>query len=284
MIINADSILPLLKRKLRHMHSDGSRHVLCPCCRKRTKLHTLSDGRRKCSCCKKKFRIHKITEEKRLTQCAVILLCFCLDFSAKKTSQITGYRYRLVGEFYDHFRKLLLQISLPPNRIQLFTQRRQPMLVSKDKSMCKWCRNRARCGQSGHQPPLFGLKLSPKGEASIDVLDEEQTAGYAEMLESKEHQKALSDGYAGFICCDRFHRFAKVKRMKDGTEHLWAWISERMRSHHGIWKKNIGFYLKELEWKYNHRSLKPETQAEIIVNQIPDDCFIAWFQHSTLRS
>ena len=112
MIINADSLLPHLKDKVRPMHSDASRHVLCPHCAVRTKLNTLGDGRKKCTVCGKKFRVHKVTDGNKLQQCAEILLCFCLDFSAHRTVQITHHRYRLISIFYDHFRRLLTEKSL----------------------------------------------------------------------------------------------------------------------------------------------------------------------------
>ncbi len=116
MIINADSLVPHLREKVRPTQSDDSRHILCPHCEVRTKLNTLGDGRKKCTVCGKKFRIHKVTKQNKLQQCAEILLCFCIDFSAHKTAQITGHRYRLVAAYYVHFRKLLTEADLPQEK------------------------------------------------------------------------------------------------------------------------------------------------------------------------
>lgn len=116
MIINADSLLPHLKALVRPTKSDLSRHLLCPDCGTRTKLNTLGDGRRKCSICGKKFRVHKSTDETKLQQCSEILLCFCLDFTAQTTAQITCHRYRLVALYYDHFRRLLTKQDVPAGK------------------------------------------------------------------------------------------------------------------------------------------------------------------------
>src|SRR3989344_2622781 len=124
MIINADSLLPHLHDKVRPTHSDASRHLLCPACGTRTKLNTLGDGRKKCTVCGKKFRIHKITNENKLQQCAEILLCFCLDFSANRATQITHHRYRLVSVYYDHYRKLLTEKNMSQEKILLLTTHR----------------------------------------------------------------------------------------------------------------------------------------------------------------
>jgi hypothetical protein len=89
-------------------------------------------------------------------------------------------------------------------------------------------------------------------------------------------------GYAGFICCGKFHRCAKNKHeTKDGVDQLWIWMQERIRMHHGIWKKNTGFYLKELEWKYNHKSLSPDQQAEIMIALMPMDFLHRWSSTSS---
>ncbi len=107
MIINADSLVPHIREKMRPTQSDASRHLLCPHCAKRTRLNTLGDGRKKCTVCGKKFAIHKASDTKKLQQCAEILLCFCLDFTAHRTAQITHHRYRLVARYYDRLRTLL---------------------------------------------------------------------------------------------------------------------------------------------------------------------------------
>ena len=83
-------------------------------------------------------------------------------------------------------------------------------------------------------------------------------------------------GYAGFICCGKFHRFTKDALAKDKGEQGWKWMQERVRTHHGIWSRDTGYHLKELEWKYNHRALQPETQAKKIIDLMPVDFLTSW--------
>src|SRR3989344_4473767 len=158
MIINADSLLPHLKEKVRLTHSDTSRHILCPDCGIRTKLNTLGDGRRKCTVCGKKFRVHKVTEENKLQQCAEILLCFCLDFSAHTTAQITHHRYRLVATYYDHFRTLIGQKSLPGEKTGRASTYIEILQAPREKSWCTWCKSKIRSGVAGGKTPVFGVQ------------------------------------------------------------------------------------------------------------------------------
>lgn len=123
---------------MRPTKSDTSRHLLCPFCETRTKLNTLGDGRRKCTACGKKFRIHKATEETKLQQCAEILLCFCVNFSAHQTAQITHHRYRPVAVYYDHFRKLIAEKSVPAEKIPLLSDHATKSKTPHDTSRCRW--------------------------------------------------------------------------------------------------------------------------------------------------
>lgn len=149
MIINADSLVPILKKKVRPTQNDASGHLLCPHCGIRTKLNTLGDGRRKCTVCGRKFRIHKVTEGTKLQQCAEILLCFCLDFSPHRTAQISHHRYRLVATYYDHFRKLLTEKNLPQEKIQLLSEHKGDIQMAHDRSRCRWCQSKIRSGEGG---------------------------------------------------------------------------------------------------------------------------------------
>lgn len=278
MIINADSLLPHLRDKVRPTQSDTSRHLLCPYCGIRTKLNTLGDGRRKCTVCGKKFRIHKVTAINKLQQCAEILLCFCLDFSSHRTSQITNHRYKLVAAYYDHFRRLLVEKSLPQEKIQLLSSHEGDIQVVHGKSRCRWCNSKIRAGDEKGKPPVFGVQLHESGKVTIDPLKDDEAVLHFHMFGSKEEAAGRHEGYAGFICCGKFHRFTKdeQKKEKDGTEQLWTWIRERVRSHHGIWKRNTGYYLKEMEWKYNNRFLEPELQARKIIDLMPMDFLTSW--------
>jgi len=276
MIINADSLIPHLEDKVRPTQSDASRHLICPHCGIRTKLNILADGRRKCAVCGKKFRIHKVTDTNKLQQCAEILLCFCLDFSAYRATQITHYRYRLVAFYYDHFRKLLTEKNLPQEKITLLSPRKESIQVLDGKPRCRWCNSKISPGAEEEKPPVFGVQLQKSGEVYIDPLKDDEAVLHFHTFGAKEVAPGRREGYAGLICCGKFHRFTKEERGQDNAKQLWTWIRERVRSHHGIWKRNTGFYLKELEWKYNNRSIEPELQARKIIKLMPMNFLTSW--------
>ncbi len=251
---------------------DRSRHLLCPSCRVRTRLYPLRDGRRKCSACGKKFHPVKKTDLARLRQYADMLLCFCLDLTGKKASELSGYHYRLVSVAYDRIRMLLAAQNLTPGKLRLLTSVASCSHTTHDSAFCLRCRSRFGCtGRKSGDSPVFGVKILGNGQVFIDPLEDHEAIARLD-----GHATTVFASYAGFICRGRFHRFADNPRVSDGAERLWAWVSERLKRHHGIWKGNAGLYLKELEWKYNNRLLSAETQATTIARLVPVHFLRAW--------
>ena len=265
--------------KVRQQGRDQSRHLLCPSCKARTKLYALKDGRKKCSVCKTKFFPSKKHDDVKIRQYADVLLCFTLGLPAKQASDITKYRYRLVSALYDRFRILLALQNLTPGKMQLLTTVESCDYGVHDSMFCRRCRGRFDCkGRKSGDSPIFGVKILTSNRVFIDPLAEEEASLRFDMTSDDEGTKAREhfSGYAGFICRGKLHRFTDNERTKDGAEQLWSWMSERLRKYHGIWKGNAGFYLKELEWKYNNRLLTAETQAMKLAELMPPDFLRSW--------
>ena len=251
MIFNIDFLLPHLEEKMRLGTRDASRHVLCPACRRRTKLYHLSDGRRKCSVCNGKFTLYTRKGDLRLRQQATLLLCYCLDFPALRVATITGERHRLISDAFRQFRELIARQTLTPEQIRLLSKK-QEISSLRYLSECSVCRRLAR---TGSRQVVFGVKKKMGKVILEPFLLLPDTAG----------------SYNGFVCHGAFHRIQEHSNevAHDGLELFWVWVTERLRPHHGVLKRNLGLYLKELEWKYNHRHLSPQMQAMRLMLLLP---------------
>jgi len=53
---------------------------------------------------------------------------------------------------------------------------------------------------------------------------------------------------------DHTKRFSSGKVYINGLEGFWSCAKERLIKHHGVSKENFSLYLKELEFRYNHRT------------------------------
>jgi hypothetical protein len=212
MILNSDFLLPHFKEKMRQGSRDTSRHVLCPDCKARTKLYTLKDGRKKCSVCNKKFEPRKKTDKTKLQQYADILLCFTLDFSAHRASQISKIRYRLVSDIYNNIRHLLTEQNLVPGKIRLITNL-ETSCTGTIGEYCKRCGSAATCkGRKIGDAPVYGVRELKSGNVFLEPLENEP----------KEVEKA-SIAFSGFICNGSFHRFIDQPKHSDGMENFWSW-------------------------------------------------------------
>ncbi len=47
--------------------------------------------------------------------------------------------------------------------------------------------------------------------------------------------------------------FSRGKVHINGLEGFWAYAKERLIKHHGVSKERFPLYLKEMEFRYNHR-------------------------------
>lgn len=53
---------------------------------------------------------------------------------------------------------------------------------------------------------------------------------------------------------DHAEKFANGRVHINGLEGFWSFAKERMLKYHGISKRHFALYLKELEFRYNHRT------------------------------
>lgn len=249
----------------------GSRkRISCPQCRKRTKLYCLGDDRRKCAVCGKRFSPGGKRRDRRLQQLADILLCFCLDLPALRASAITGYRQPTVDLLYRSIRRAIAGENWGTTHIRLASS-----LETEDRqftsAFCRRCRKRPGCrGRLCRDAPVFGVRVEGEGEVRLDPLPDEPLlrGGMVVPPILRGVPKDPYARYGGFICHGTFHRFSDRQddgHMRDGCEQFWAFAAERLRRYHGMRTENVGFYLKELAWKYNHRAMGPEEQALAII-------------------
>ncbi|MCX8119179.1 MAG: IS1595 family transposase, partial [Desulfobacterota bacterium] len=66
--------------------------------------------------------------------------------------------------------------------------------------------------------------------------------------------------YDALMCCGYRHlridhkkRFSSGKVYINSLEGFWAYAKERLIKHHGVSPKLFPLYLKEMEFRYNHR-------------------------------
>jgi len=122
--------------------------------------------------------------------------------------------------------------------------------------------NRGR-GAAG-KVPVFGI-LERQGKVRVTVVQDVcaetltnltlKTVRRGSIVYTDKFRSYDSLMFCGYrhLKVDHNKRFASGKVYINGLEGFWSWAKERLIKYHGVSKTNFPLYLKELEFRYNHR-------------------------------
>jgi transposase len=246
----------------------------CPRCRQR-KLYHLADGRYRCSRCEYSFHDFSgrwiSTGRLSAVQWLWIIKLFELEVSVRKMALQLGLSYRSLYAAVSAIRLAILSHaedakSLLGGEIELdeayFGGRRKG--------------NRGR-GAAG-KVPVFGI-LERDGQVHVSVVPDVSAATLLKLTVKKVRRGSVVytdrfGSYDSLMFCG--YRHLKVDHQKvfssgrvyiNGLEGFWSWAKERLMKHHGVSKHRFPLYLKELEFRYNHRA---EDLFDLIANYLCD--------------
>ena len=197
-----------------------------------------------------------------------------MDFSARKTAGLFGYRYIDVWKTYMQLRFTLVTESTVMDKLQGVVEADESYFGGTNRKRNKKYRklNVSR-GRGTDKTPVFGIR-ERKGNVQINLLSDlsEQTIERMITDKVKAGSTMMTDeftSYKGLIYKGYIHRFVEHGKEQyargnvhvNGMENFWSWTKEQMIKFHGVFRRNLFFYLKEMEWKFNHRHLSPKEKA-----------------------
>ncbi|MFH1004253.1 MAG: IS1595 family transposase [Bacteroidota bacterium] len=273
-MIDTDFLLLILKNENQHDLKAIGGNLLCPRCKVRTKLYKLSDGRRKCKRCRKKFDKKVITKQSPLQIVADTVMGFCLDWSALRTSNLFRHRYRSVLSVYYLIRKVLVNVSNNEQKLQGTVECDESYFGGTNRKRNKKYRKKyVGRGRGTDKTPVFGIKQR-EGRVVIELLGDFSDTQIEAFIQKKviEKSNVMTDefsSYKGLVHKGYIHRFVEHGKEQyvqgnvhvNGMENFWGWAKEHMFKYHGVFKQNLIYYLKEMEWKFNNRLKRPEQKA-----------------------
>lgn len=139
--------------------------------------------------------------------------------------------------------------------------------------------NRGR-GAAG-KVPVFGI-LERQGKVMVTVVPDVsadtligltvKTVRRGSIVYTDKFRSYNSLMFCGYrhLKVDHNKRFSSGKVYINGLEGFWSWAKERIIKHHGISKEKFPLYLKELEFRYNHRHTDIfENVADYLCDLVP---------------
>lgn len=111
---------------------------------------------------------------------------------------------------------------------------------------------------------VFGI-LERKGQVKVETLKNMTPEAMLNLTVKTVRRGSIVytdkfNGYDALMFCGYKHirtdhgkRFSRKEVYINGLEGFWSYAKERMTRFHGVSKEKFPFYLKEMEFRYNHR-------------------------------
>jgi transposase len=234
---------------------------ICPRCGSR-KVPPRNDGRRRCLRCQ--YTFHDFSgrwiNEGNLTsgQWLRLIKLFELEISVRKMAQQMGLSYPAVYKAVTTMRRAILAHateaqSLLGGEIEL------------DESYFGGKRKGKRGRGAAAKIPVFGI-LERDGQACVEVVPNVRAETVLTLTVKKVRRGSIVytdcfKSYDALMFCGYRHlkvdhgkHFSRGRVYINGLEGFWSYAKERLAKHHGISPERFPLYLKELEFRYNHRT------------------------------
>jgi transposase len=232
----------------------------CPYCES-TRITRIRRSKHKCYECRKEWgpRRGSILEGLRvpLARVLIAIKLFELDTSVRESAHQLGLSYNTVYDLFDLFGKSII-------RTDGDTSSTLSGEIEMDESYFGGKRKGNRGRGAAGKIPVFGI-LERGGKVRVEVVQNVTGETLLTMAIKKVKRGSLiyTDkfrSYNGLISygfrhmrIDHGKRFVNGKVYINGIEGFWSFAKERLMKYHGVNPRKFPLYLKELEFRYNHR-------------------------------
>jgi len=234
--------------------------ILCPRC-KSEEFYLMSSGRIRCSNCKTDYNPFVDTDFIKLRISCVswllLIKLFELEVSARKASIQLGLSYPTTLKGFDVLRSAILRELSRSDQVLKGE-------IEADESYFGGKRKGKRGRGAGGKTIVFGI-LERGGKVSVKIVKDVSAETLIQETVTKVRRGSIVytdkwKGYDSLMFCGYRHlnidhncKFKQGKVCINGVEGFWSFAKERLIKHHGISKNKFLWYIKEMEWRYNHR-------------------------------
>ena len=187
---------------------------------------------------------------------------FALDLTATQSSELSGLNINTVDRFYQAFRQRLCDVAVESSPIP------ETVDVEVDESYFGPRRVKGKRGRgAGSKIIVFGL-FKRNGKVYTEIVSDCRAATLSSIIRGKVSLESViySDcwrGYDGLVDLG-FEKHFRVKHSDNefskgngnhinGIESFWGYAKHRLTKFKGIRKDLFKIYLKETEFRFNHR-------------------------------
>lgn len=255
--------------------------IRCIACGWERKFWHLSDGRWQCSRCKKKFGWLTNTPLAgfgcSLRDILELLWWYELELTDHAIAKRLEGDYWQVHYFFGTVRKTLkifedAHIRMLEGKVEVdesyfganFKNRRR----ADRKQLIKAGKVKRGRGAKGLQQPVFGIYQRQDGLVYVEPVAKIDKPTLQDIIKDKvsiettiysdtwKSYNGLEDNFAGHQTVNHSKgEYVNQSAGINGIEGFWGYAKERLLRHHGVSPDNFLYYLKEMEFRFNHRKL-----------------------------
>ena len=189
-----------------------------------------------------------------------ILRCFCLDLTAKQTSEITKVNRNTINRYFNKFRERIVELCQIDSPFQ--------SEIEIDESYFGAKRVKGKRGRGAREKTIvFGL-LKRDGKVYTEVVPDVQKKTLQAIIRGKISIDSVIDsdkwrGYDGLVDVgyDKHYRvnhgnneFAKGRNHINGIESFWSYAKMRLYKFRSLSKDKFNLHLKKCEFRFNNRN------------------------------
>ena len=215
-------------------------------------LYKLKDKRVKCKHCKKYYSLTKLKRD------MLVLYYFYLEISARKTAKELAVHYHTIQSRFMQFRKLIADYCNQEAR-KLNGE------LEIDESYFGGKKKGQRGRGAKNKTIVFGI-LERKGKIYTKIVENVSAETLMNEIQNKTLKGSVfyTDGWKSYASLHQYGKHNVIDHDKElvdtnhnhinGVEGFWSFAKERFHKYHGIDKQNYPFYVKEMEFRFNHRN------------------------------
>ena len=264
----------------------------CPRCGYARKLWPLEDGRWRCRRCRKRFGLLTDTwlshTRFELAEIYELLYWFELELTDHGIARRVDVPYHRVHRFLLDVRRAIAafedrSIALLDGEVEVDESYFGPRFENRRRARRRKLRKSGQVlsgrGAQRLKQAVFGIYERTDGIVYVQPVANVSR----QTLQSVIHRKVsiettiYSDSWAGYdglaedyagheILHHRAREYVRGTASINGIEGFWAYAKERLLRHHGVSPDHFLLYLKEMEYRFNHRSLAPADCADHLVH------------------
>jgi len=197
------------------------------------------------------------------------LYYFYLEMSARKTAKELNFNYRLVHRKFMQFRRKIANY---------YNQEARKLNgeLEIDESYFGGKRKGNRGRGAANKTIVFGI-LERKGKVHTVIVQDVSSKTLMNEIQNKTLKGSVfyTDEWKSYASLEQYGKHNIIDHEKElvdknhnhinGIEGFWSFAKERFHKYHGIDKQSYPFYVKEMEFRFNHRN-------ESIFNLLFDIC------------